>query len=466
MRQLALNLLVAVICILSAATFSQDSRAQDDVYIKVGKGQLKKSLLALPAFQYLGSSAAAKNFKTVGAELFNTVSNDLDVSSYFQFIKPEAFLEDPANVGLKPAPGESNGFNFDNWKKIGSEFLIRAGFSIVNDNINLDAYVYYVPQAKLVFAKNYKGPASSVRRMAHIFSNDVLEKLTNKKGMFLSRIAVSSTRPQGKWKEIWVMDWDGANAQQITDHHNISIAPAWSPDGNAVVYTSSTIHKKTMSGNWDLFSYELNSKKRFLISSRPGLNMGASFFPDGKNLIATLSQGGSPDIVKMTSDGDGIKKITSGPAGAMNVEPVVRPDGRKIAFSSDRGDRPMIYVMNVDGSNIQRVTIAGQYNSTPTWSPDSKQIAFAGQDKDHYDIFLMSADGTNMSRLTSAKKANGRWASNEDPSFSPDGRHVMYVSDRAGPMQIYIVNTDGTNERRITVDRFNYSRPRWSSNLE
>ncbi|MEQ1875045.1 MAG: translocation protein TolB [Bdellovibrionia bacterium] len=466
MRNITLKFLVALICFLTAATLTQDSAAQDDVYIKVGKGQIKKSLLALPAFQFFGSPSAAKNFKTVGAELYNTVNNDLDVSSYFQYIKPEAFLDDPAVVGLKPAPGEPNGFNYDNWKKIGTEFLVRAGFSMINDNITLDTYVYYVPQAKLVFGKKYQGPASAVRKIAHTFSNDVLEKLTNKRGMFNSRLTVSSDRPTSKWKEIWVMDWDGANPKQISQHKNISIAPSWSPDGNTVVYTSSTIHRKTMSGNWDLFSFELNTGKRFLVSSRSGLNMGASFFPDGKNLVVTISQGGNPDIVKMSSDGEGFTKITSGPAGAMNVEPAVSPDGKRIAFSSDRGDRPMIYVMNTDGTNIKRVTQAGNYNSTPTWSPDSKQIAFAGQDKDHYDIFLMDADGMNMSRLTSAKKANGRWASNEDPTFSPDGRHVMFISNRAGPYQLYIVNTDGTNERRITADRFNYSRPKWSQNLD
>lgn len=458
------------ILIFSAVFFlaSTQSIAQNDVYIKinVGEAKLKKSLLALPPFQIFGSPAQAKNQQSLGTELYNTVLNDLDVSSYFQFINQAAYLEDTKTVGLKPAPGDANGFHFENWKKIGTEFLIRGGFTVLKDDITLDAYVYYVPQAKLVFGKTYTGNANSLRKMAHMFSNDVLEKLTGKKGMFLSKVVVASDRPTGKWKEIFTMDWDGFGIKNITNHKGISISPAWSLDGKTVAYTSAAFHSKAKVRNWDLFSYEIDSGKRFLLSSRTGLNMGAAFFPDGKNLVITVSNSGNPDIFKMSADGNSLTRITTGPAGSMNVEPSISPDGKRIAFSSDRAGRPMIYVMDSNGSNIKRITYAGQYNSTPSWSPDSKRIAFAGQDKDHYDVFIMDADGMNLERLTSAKKVNGRWSDNEDPSFSPDGRHVMFVSNRTGSYQIYIVNIDGTNERRMTVDRYNYSRPKWSSNLE
>lgn len=442
------------------------------IYIDVGEAQVKKSLMALPPFLYYGSQGSSKKNIEAGQELFKTVHNDLNISSYFNFIKPEAFLEDTSKTGLKPAPGEANGFQFQNWKTIGTDFLIRGGYRVNGDKLSFEVYTYYVPQAKLVFGKTYEGTIGSARKIAHTFANDVIENLTKKKGMFLTKVVVSSDRPpsgesyQSGKKEIWVMDWDGANANKITNHDSIAISPAWSPDGEQVAYTAFAYHKKAKTRNADLFLYNLTSGKRWLISYRKGINSGAAFHPDGKHILLTLSQGGTPDIFQMTTDGKSLRRLTRGPGGAMNVEPAVSPDGTKVAFSSDRSGKPMVYIMDLKTQKATRKTFAGKYNATPSWSPDGKKIAFAGYDKGHFDIFVMNADGTDLKRLTDAKRKNGTAASNEDPTFSPDGRHVMFVSDRDGNKQLYLVNVDGTDERRLTFDRYNYFKPKWSPLLD
>ena len=114
-------LITAWILFLAIPSFAQESN--NAIYIKVGDAKVKKSLLALPPFQFLGTPSVNPNFRSIGQELYTVFYNDLDVSSYFQFINPAAYLEDTQKVGLRPAPGEPNGFNFDNWKKIGSEFF-------------------------------------------------------------------------------------------------------------------------------------------------------------------------------------------------------------------------------------------------------------------------------------------------------------------------------------------------------
>ena len=213
-----------------------------------------------------------------------------------------------------------------------------------------------------------------------------------------------------------------------------------------------------------MFLYDIISGKRELLSFRQGINSGASFDPDNKNVYLTISQGTSPDIYKINLNGDIVNKITNGPSGAMNVEPTISSDGKKIAFSSDRPGRTMIYTMSASGSNVKRVTFAGQFNASPSWSPDGKKIAFAGQTGSNFDIFVMNEDGTGMIRLTSAKRPNGKAANNEDPTWSPDGRFVMYTSDRTGKSQIYFSTADGAEERRITMDSHNYFKVKWSQN--
>jgi TolB protein len=456
------SLLMALALVAAFSAIPSQSFAQENgIYIKLGEATTKKSLLAFPALQYFGSPSSSSKYQAAGSELFNTISNDLVVSSYFQMINKDAYPKDASTTPL-------TGFKFDVWGAMGlkADFLIRAGFSIVGDEVTFETYTYQVSQAKLVFGKKYKGSVKSIRRIGHTFANDVLMQLTGTEGMFLSRVVASSDRNDGKTKEIFAMDWDGDNMSQLTTHRSISISPAWSPDGKKVAYTSYVKKIGSKFRNADMLLLNLTTGKRELLSYRQGINSGAAFAADGNSIYLTISQGTNPDIHQIGLDGKVISKTTNGPAGAMNVEPATCSDSNVIAFSSDRAGRPMIYTAKRDGSSPTRVTFAGVFNSSPSLSPDCKKIAFAGQSDDHFDIFVMNVDGTGMLRLTSAKKPNGRWSSNEDPSFSPDGRFVMYTSNRTGKNQIFISTIDGTEERRLTNDSHNYFKPKWSKNVE
>ena len=435
------------------------------LFIKIGEAGVKKSLLAIPSFQFVGAPGGSKSGVGVGKTLFDVFRNDMDVSGFFDIIRPEALPKDAATTGLKPSPGETGGFTYEYYKQIGTEFLVRVGYHMTGNNLSVDAYVYYVPQGKQILAKTYKATSADARTVAHTFANDVIKALTGQPGSFLSKLVASRSTRTGV-KEIFVMDWDGADQKQVTSHGTISQSPAWSWDGKMIAYSSFAYHANQKTRNLDLFTYNLETGKRFAVSYRTGINSGADFFPDDRHILLTISSSGQSDIYKMTLDGKSLSKITNAKRNELNVEPVISPDGSKIAFSSDRTGNAMIYVMNVDGSNVKRMTIAGKYNATPTWSPDGKKLAFAGFDASHFDIFLMNSDGTNMTRLTSASKTNGKMSNNEEPTFSPDGRNIIYTSDRTGKYQLYITNLDGENERRLTFDNHEYFKPRWSPKFD
>lgn len=438
-------------------------------YIKIGDAKAKKSVLAFPYFNNLGSSNTG-NVTATAAEIYKVAKDDLELSMYFQVMGNAGFLEDPAKKSIKPESKDPNGFKFEPLKTAGAEFLIRTGFSVVNNEMVVEMFIYNVSQSSLIIGKKYKSPVNLSRQIAHTMANDVLEALTGVRGAFMSKIVTTSDRAGGQSKEVYIMTWDGGDVEKISHHRSSALSPNWSPDGKKIVYSVFTTFVKKGSGsttNVSLYTYDANSEKRTLTSYRPGVNSGATFSQDGKSIYLGMSMGsGAADIYRINLAGDIIKRLTTGPAGAINVEPSLNPEGTRMAFSSERGGRPMIYTMNTEGGDVKRLTFDGVYNSSPSWSPDGKKIAFAGQAENHFDIFVMNADGSNIVRVTSAKKANGKWAHNEDPSFSPDSRYVVYTSNRTGKNQIYISTIDGSEERRVTNDSHNYYKPKWSRNLE
>lgn len=445
------------VLLFSVQTFAQSA------YIKVGDAQAKKSNLAFPIMNQMNATKTGSNVK-LAAEVHNSALKDLELSTYFNIMAASAFLEDTAITPIKSKALDPKGFKFDTWKTIGAEFLIRTSFALIGDDISVEMYLYHVPEARAVVGKKYLAKSSKAAQIGHTLANDVLETLTGRRGVFLSKIVATTDRTGHK--EVITMDWDGSDQTIVTRDRSVAVSPNWSPDGKKLLYSIYTRRVGSAQMNLTLFQHDLQSGKRSIISNRNGLNSGGSYSPDGKYIYLTISKGGSPDLYKLDQKGNEVLRLTRGPSGAMNVEAAISSDGSKIAFSSDRGGAPSIYAMNADGTNVKRLTFQGKYNSTPTWSPDGKKIAFASQIDNYFDIFVMDSDGSNLRRITTATRPNGRRASNEDPSFSPDGRFVVYTSNRTGPFQIFVTSVDGNEERRVTHDSHNYYKPKWSNNLE
>ncbi len=448
---------------------SFSSAFAEQAYIKIGDAKSKKSSMAFPFFNNLGSNNSGV-LAAAASEIFATAKKNLELSTYFSIVPNEAYLEDLSKKSLKPFSEELLGFKFEPLQTINAEFVIRAGYSVVGKEISIEMFLYHVVEKKLIIGKRYKALLNQTVAIGHTLSNDVIEALTGVRPPFMAKIVASFDGGAGGAKEIVKMNWDGSEFEQLSQHKSITLSPSWSPDGKKIAYSVFTkIFSKSGGSisNASVYVLDLTTNKRVLTSFRPGMNSGAIFSKDGKSIFLSMSLGsGSADIYKINLKGEIEARLTKGPAGAINVEPTLSPDGSQIAFSSERGGRPMIYVMNSDGSNVKRLTYKGSYNSSPSWSPDGKKIAFAAQDSANFDIFVMDADGSNIKRITSAQKLNGKPAHNEDPSFSPDSRYIVYTSDRTGKNQIYISTVDGSEERRVTNDTKNYYRPKWSVNLE
>jgi TolB protein len=178
-----------------------------------------------------------------------------------------------------------------------------------------------------------------------------------------------------------------------------------------------------------------------VLSSRPGINTGASFSPDGQRIAATLSQDGNSEIYLLDKNGGVIKRLTNNPF--IDSSPSWSPDGSRIVFVSDRHGSPQVWVMAADGSGQQRLTRRGNYNTEPKWTPrkDAPLVAFSGRDeKLAYDIFTVNVDTGEMVRITEGH------GSNNAPTWAPNGRAIAYESSRGG---LWISTADGRTEKQV-----------------
>lgn len=297
-------------------------------------------------------------------------------------------------------------------------------------------------------AKGYRGPESTLTKIAHTLANELVRTVNGAPGIFLSQIAFASDR-SGAW-EIWLMDWDGGNQRQITRHNGLSILPSWSPDNERMVYTS------FMKGSSDMYIINRRGGGRMRLHSGLGLNTSATFSPVGTDIAFVGSVNGNPDIYVIKDDGTNLRRLTT--SSSIESTPEWSPKGRQISFTSGRSGTPQIYVMDAEGTNVRRISFEGEWNDDATWSPDGEQIAYTSRVNGRFQIRIANLIN-GESHIIAGE------GSNEQPAWSPDGKWIAFQSNRGGSWQIYRMRADGTDLQQLTTAGENKD-PDWSKKSE
>ncbi len=259
---------------------------------------------------------------------------------------------------------------------------------------------------RVLLSRSYNG--ASLRRQAHAFADDIVFAITGKKGIGQTKIAYKSQPAGYGVGEIYVSDFDGANAQRITKDNAIVAKPAWAPGKLALYYTSYALD------NPDIFYHSLTTGQRSKIAAYSGLNTSAAVSPDGSKIAMVLSKSGSANIWVCNADGSNLKQISHGDEDS---SPTWSPDGSWICFATKHSERRRLAKVPAGGGTVQYLNTTGAPNPTePDWSPDGKWIAFTSQMHD-FNLCVMPVDGTN----TPAVLVEG-----QNPSWSPNSRTLVF----------------------------------------
>jgi TolB protein len=414
---------------------SSPSGAQEEVYLKVTNPGLTRVVIGLPQFPSRpGTDPAA------AASLLATLREDMNQTAVLGVLPDEnakLVVVDPANPTLTR----------QRWRAAGAQFLLDGSFAGAGNQIVLEVRLWDLTSGEIAYSRRLQGAVGLAPTIAHTLADELVHLFTGRPGPFLSRIAFVSDRTGSK--EIWVMRWDGSDAQQLTSYKSIALSPAWSPDGQWLAFTS------FLRGNPQLFILRPTQGYLKPLSTLPGVNSSPSFSPDGKLIAFAAGADGNTDIWVVPAEGGTPERLTS--TFGISTQPAWSPNGRQIVFTSTMGGSPQLYVMDAEGTNVRRLTFEDKFADEAAWAPDGVRVAYTTLVDDSFQLAIL--DLRTNTRTVVAGPGN-----NESPCWSPDGTILAFVSNRTGKRQIFITDPAG-RPRQITTEGNNLQ-PAWVAQVQ
>ena len=420
--------------------------AQDWIRTGTGLG-VEKIRLAAPDFKMVTSDSGTQNL----ALTFNvTFNSDLQNAGIFEMVARSFY---PLSV-----PGAPQEVHVADWGNPppNASMLAFGNLGVTGGFLSVQGWLYDTKNAQSpqVLGKQYREQATeeNARIIAHRFADEIILRLGGGvPGIAESKLYFVSARSGSK--EIWQMDYDGANQKQLTHLGSIALSPHVSPDGARVAFSGVT------KDGWQILMYSMDLARLVSFPHFGGDNYSPAWSSDGQNIALSSSRTGNTEIYSVSSTGSTPRRLTEnkGP----DVSPTWNPKtNAQIAWVSGRTGLPQIYTMASDGTNVVRLTDQG-YAVSPSWSPNGQFLAFAWVR--HYgpgapgasDIYIMDVASKQWAQLT---HDGGR---NDFPSWSSDGRHIVFQSNRTGKTQIWTMLADGSQPRQLTTSGDN-SQPNWS----
>jgi len=223
--------------------------------------------------------------------------------------------------------------------------------------------------------------------------------------------------PDGRWIafqsdrdgdfEIYVMNTVGGQVTQITDNAYWDRLPAWSPDGEWVIYSADVRRDET----FDIYKARPDGSDEQLVFSNGGRNSHVRYSPDGNAIVFT--SGVDPmdsrtwEIYHHDLETNETTRLTDN--DWRDASPSFSPDGSSILYVTFVENNNAIALMDVDGSN-RRILYDGAGNEwSANFSPDGQYIVFTTLVDGDDELFLMTADGREVQRITFTGGAYASW---------------------------------------------------------
>ena len=432
MRKLHLTVLAALLMLLGAI-----APAAAQLHVDVTQGNIQPLPIAIPDFL-----AHSPDDNAAAANIASVIRSDLGNSGLFKSLDPKSFIERIDDINTPP--------RFGDWRIINAQALVTGKVAMQPDGrLRVDFRLWDIYGQSQMLGLQYFTTPDNWRRIAHMISDEIYQRITGEKGYFDTRIVfISESGPAlHRKKRLAVMDEDGADPKFLTNGDYMVLTPRFNPTAQMIAYMSYYQDRPRV------YLFDLETGRQQMLGNFPNMTFSPRFSPDGNKVIMTLEQNGNSDIYVMDLRTRSVTRLTHDPA--IDTSPCYSPDGTRIAFESDRGGSQQVYVMNADGTDAHRISFGKGRAGTPVWSPRGDLIAFTKIADGAFRIAVMGTDGSGERVLSDG------WQ-DEGPTWAPNGRVLMFTRTlkNGRGSEIWSVDVTGRNERRVTD--LPASDPAWS----
>ncbi|WMY97500.1 MAG: Tol-Pal system beta propeller repeat protein TolB [Arsenophonus sp.] len=382
-----------------------------------------------------------KDHISLSREITKIIANDLSNSGQFNIVFMDQLLK---NSNFNSKINLFKHFKIDMFLtgKIQSDkkhknFIHYELFSIVDSN-------------KKNIIKNIINITDKIRYDAHTISDEIFKKITNIPGLFRTKIAyVVKRNDKENLYELRISDYDGFNKTTIAKLSNPLMSPAWSPDGQKIVYVMFEKNRSVL-----VMKNLLNGLTKKITNFKQH-NGSPSFSPDGRKLAFVLSKSGTLNIYVLDLINGKINQITNSKKN--NTEPSWMPDNKTIVYTSDQEGYPQIYKINIYGGMSKRITNNGYQNQNAVISSSGAFMVMVSIHSGQQHITKQNLVTNSVEYLTDTFL-------DETPSIAPNDTMIIYSCSSKENLNniLRLVSVDGCFNMRFPEYDGQVKFPAWS----